>query len=125
MRSIKPYLRRTVVRSTTAIRHQVVFRFPRIAPGQSVTTDAFRARHHVTHGEIIVTQKRASGSRSLPVVRYQLVDASTGRAVTNSVIVTGSRTVVLPFVVPHGRFRLRITNRGRGSVSVRGTILVF
>lgn len=112
-------------RSRSRIRRLVVFRFPRIVPGQSVTTNAFRAFGALTTGEVDVSQSRAIGSIATPRVRYQIVNAVTGRPVTNAITLVGTRTAVLRFVVPAGTFRLRITNVGTGAVAVSGVIFVF
>ncbi|MBB6671870.1 hypothetical protein [Cohnella nanjingensis] len=118
-------LKLTQSRSQLRIRRLVVFRFPRIVPGQSVTTNAFTAIGAVTTGEVIVSQSPAAGSIATPRVRYQIVNAVTGRPVTNSITLVGTRTAVLRFVVPAGTFRLRITNVGTGAVAVNGVIIVF
>lgn len=122
---VKPSLKMSRKRSAAHIRQFVVFRFPRIAPGESVVTESFRLRNIVNTGEVIVSQRPASSSTATPVVRYQIVDAATGRPITNSVTVTGTRTAVLPFIVPAGTDRLQIRNVGAGSVTVQGVILVF
>jgi hypothetical protein len=122
---MKATLKLGLKRSTSIIRQLVTFRFIRIVPGQSVVTRAFRGRNVINTGEVIVSQRPATGSIAIPRVRYQIVNAVTGAPVTNSVTVVGTRIVVLPFVIPAGTFRLRITNVGAGPVNVEGVILVF
>ncbi|WP_438434277.1 hypothetical protein [Gorillibacterium sp. sgz500922] len=122
---MKGSLRTALKRSTTLIRQLITFLFPTIFPGTSVVTRSFRVTQLVNNGEVIVSQSRATGSTATPVVRYQLVNAGTGLPVTNSITVTGTRIVVLPFVLPPGTFRLRIANSGTGGVRVEGVILVF
>jgi hypothetical protein len=111
--------------STTFIRKLITFFFPNIFPGTSVVTRSFQVNQLINTGEVIVSQRRSAGSIATPVVRYQFVNAETGLPVTNSVTVTGTRIVVLPFTLPSGTFRLRITNIGTGNVQVEGVILVF
>lgn len=123
--SLRMALKRSTTRSTTIVRKLVTFLFPNILGGTSVTTRSFRVTRIVNTGELIVSQRRAAGSTSTPVVRYQFVNAVTGVPVSNSVTVTGSRLVILPFTLPAGTFRLRITNVGTGGVRVEGVILVF
>jgi len=121
--SLKTVLQRTT--STSFIRQLITFLFPNISPGTSVVTRSFRVNQLINPGEVIVSQSRAAGSSTSPIVRYQFVNAATGLPVTNSVTVTGTRIVVLPFTLPSGTFRLRITNVGTGNVRVEGVILVF
>lgn len=111
-------------RSARRVRRVVSFRFPRINAGASVSTQAFTLRNLINLGEVIVTQRALTAGRTA-VVRYQFVNAATGRPVSNAVTVTGNRTVVLPFTLPPGTDRLRITNVGSAPVSVEGTILHF
>jgi hypothetical protein len=122
---MKGSLRLAIKRSTTTIRQLITFLFPNIFPGTSVVTRSFRVTQLVNTGEVIVSQRRAAGSSTTPIVRYQFVNAVTGLPVTNSVTVTGTRIIVLPFILPPGTFRLRITNVGTGVVRVEGVILVF
>lgn len=118
-------LQRVRNRSRSRIRRLVTFQFPRIVPGQSVVTGAFTTIGAITTGEVIVSQRPATGSIATPRVRYQIVNAVTGLPVTNSLTLVGTRTAVLRFIVPAGTFRLRITNDGTGAVNVSGVILVF
>ncbi|WP_040951482.1 hypothetical protein [Gorillibacterium massiliense] len=111
-------------RSTSIIRQLITFLFVSIFPGTSVVTRSFRVIRLVNRGEVIVSQRRATGTAT-PIVRFQFINAVTGVPVTNSVTVTGTRTVVLPFVLPSGTFRLRVTNIGASNVRVEGVILVF
>lgn len=120
---MRPSLRLSLKRSRGPIRRILTFRFPFF--NGTVETGAFRVRQRVNRGEIIVSQSRGAGSITTPIVRYQIVDAATGRPVTNSVTVTGVRTVRLFFTLPPGTFRLRITNVGAGPAAVQGVILVF
>ncbi|WP_058302276.1 hypothetical protein [Gorillibacterium timonense] len=122
---MKGSLRLALKQSTTTIRQLITFLFVTIFPGTSVVTRSFRLTRLVNTGEVIVSQSRAAGSTATPVVRYQFVNAVTGLPVTNSITVTGTRIVVLPFVLPAGSFRLRISNIGTGGVRVEGVILVF
>ncbi|UUZ85039.1 hypothetical protein LJK88_16490 [Paenibacillus sp. P26] len=121
----KGSLRLALKRSTATIRQLITFLFPNIFPGTSVTTRSFQVTGLVNTGEVIVSQRRAAGITATPVVRYQFVNAVTGIPVTNSITVTGTRTVILPFSLPAGTFRLRVTNVGTGGVRVEGVILVF
>lgn len=116
-------LRLSLRRSGRPLRRLLTFNFPFF--NGTVETNSFRVRNRVNRGEIIVSQRRGAGSITTPIVRYQIVDAATGRPVTNSVTVTGVRTVRLFFTVPAGTFRLRITNVGKGAASVQGVILIF
>ncbi|MBB6733864.1 hypothetical protein [Cohnella zeiphila] len=111
-------------RSRTSIRRLVVFRFPVIFPGRTVVTGAFRTFDFLG-GEVVVSQRPAAGSREIPRVNYQIVNAVTGLPVTNSVTLVGTRIEVLRFIVPAGTFRLRIRNIGLGAVTVSGTIITF
>ncbi len=120
---MRPSLRLSLKKSRGPIRRIIAFRFPSFRG--TVETDAFQVRNLVNRGEIIVSQNRGAGSITTPIVRYQIVNAATGRPVTNSVTVTGVRTARLFFTVPAGTFRLRITNVGAGAASVQGVILVF
>lgn len=122
---MKGSLKKALKRSTSIIRQLITFLFPTIFPGVSVVTRAFQVTRLVNTGEVIVSQSRAGGSTANPVVRYQFVNAVTGMPVTNSVTVTGTRIVILPFTLPAGTFRLKITNVGTGKVRVEGVILVF
>lgn len=118
-------LSKTGSRRVGLVRQLVVFRFNRINVGQTVVSRPVTLRNIVNNGEVIVSQRSTSGSIANPVVRYQFVNATTGRPVSNPVTVSGNRTVVLPFSLPAGTDRLRITNVGSGPVAVEGAILVF
>lgn len=111
--------------STQRIRNLVLFQFPRIAVNQMVSTQAIRLNNVANTGEVIVAQRPASGSTAAPRIRYQFVDATTGRPVSNAVTVSGTRIVVLPFTLARGTVRLQITNTGTGPANVSGAILVF
>jgi hypothetical protein len=114
---------RSISRTRVSFRRVVPFTF--VSFRGTVLTASFRVRRAVNRGEVIVSQSRGSGSSAVPVIRYQFVHAATGLPATNSVTVVGVRSVVLPFILPAGTFRLRITNIGAGSATVRGTVLVF
>jgi hypothetical protein len=122
---MKGSLRLALKRSVSTIRQLITFLFPNISPGASVTTRSFKVTRALNTGEVIVSQSRAAGSTTTPVVRYQFINAVTGLPATNSITVTGTRIAILPFVLPAGTFRLRITNVGTGAVRVEGVIIVF
>lgn len=121
--SLKHIKRSTRLVNQARLRRLLRFVFPFFTG--TVVTDAFRVRNRVNKGEIIVSQRRGAGSTTTPVIRYQIVDAVTGRPVTNSVTVTGVVTVRLHFVVPAGTFRLRITNVGAQAAAVQGVIVIL
>lgn len=112
-------------RSINLVRRIVVFRFTRINPGKSVFSLPVQLRNVVNNGEVIIAQRSTGGSIATPTVRYQFVNSATGLPVSNPVTVSGNRTVVLPFSLPAGTDRLKITNVGVGPVAVEGAILVF
>jgi hypothetical protein len=122
---LKPSLKLSRKRSVSSIRRSVVFRFPRIGPGVTVFSGAFRLRNSINFGEVIISQRPSAGFLAAPVIRYQIVDAVTNRPITNAVTVRGTRTFVLAFVVPAGTDRIRITNVGPSPAEVNGTVLVF
>jgi hypothetical protein len=123
--TMKGSLRLALKRSASIIRQFIRFFFPNIFPGTSVITRSFRVTQLINTGEVIVSQLRAAGSTTTPVVRYQFINAVTGLPATNSITVTGTRIAILPFILPAGTFRLRITNVGTGRVRVDGVIFVF
>ncbi|TCP53399.1 hypothetical protein EV586_106148 [Tumebacillus sp. BK434] len=110
-------------RPTQRIRQIVTFRFNRIGAGFFVVTRPVRLRNIINNGEVIVSQRSLSAAQA--VVRYQFVNATTGVPVSNSVTVRGNRTVVLPFLLPAGTVRLRISNIGAGAVALHGVVIVF
>ncbi|WP_276356101.1 hypothetical protein [Cohnella caldifontis] len=121
---MRPSLKRSARRSSLkTIRQVIPFIF--LSFRGTVLTASFQVRRAINRGEVVVSQSRGVGTTATPVIRYQFVNAVTGLPATNSVTVTGVRTVTLPFILPAGTFRLRITNIGAGAATVRGAILVF
>ncbi|MEB3100579.1 hypothetical protein [Ferviditalea candida] len=118
-------LRKSNLRSSAGIRGLTVFSFTRISPNTFVYTTSFTVARLFNTGEVIVSQRPATGSTAIPTVRYQFVNAITNVPVTNFVTVSGTRISVLRFVLPPGTFKLKITNVGSGPVEVEGVILVF
>ncbi|WNQ13923.1 hypothetical protein MJA45_13170 [Paenibacillus aurantius] len=122
---MKGKLRMSLTRTASFIRRLVTFRFLNILPGTSRLTRSLQLTRVTNRGEVIAFQRRAVGATGTTVVRYQFVNAATGVPVSNSVTVSGNRVVVLPFVLPAGTVKLRITNVGTATVQVEGVILVF
>lgn len=122
---MKSHLRMSRQRSTAVIRQLTVFRFSRIRPNAVVFSRSLTVRRLVNIGEVIVSQRPFTGSIAAPSIRYQFVNAVTGVPITNFVTVTGTRTAILPFRIPPGTVKLKITNVGSGSAAVQGVILVF
>ncbi|KEO83899.1 hypothetical protein [Tumebacillus flagellatus] len=112
--------RRGTRRPVSVVRRIVVFNFT-IPKGQSRSTRSFQLRNVINRGEVIVSQSAAGGA----LVRYQFVNATTGAPVSNAVTVSGNRTVVLPFSLPAGNDRLRITNIGSTTATVEGAVIIF